>query len=56
VQDVRKAYDTAMIGRDRLLEGLTRKTGTAAEKASKAATTAAQAADKVDEALNRTAQ
>lgn len=53
VQDIRKAYDTAMTERDRLLEELTRKTGTAAEKATRAATTAAQAADKADEALNR---
>ncbi|WLG54020.1 hypothetical protein PSH77_15075 [Pseudomonas extremorientalis] len=56
VQDIRRAYDAAMIERDRLLEELTRKTGTAAEKASKAATTAAQAADKADEAINRAIQ
>lgn len=53
VQDIRRAYDAAMVERDRLLEELTKKTGTAAEKASKAATAAAQAADKADEALNR---
>ena len=53
VQDIRRAYAAAMIERDRLLEELTKKTGTAAEKASKAATTAAQAADKADETLNR---
>ncbi|MHA4979031.1 hypothetical protein ACX0K2_21310 [Pseudomonas extremorientalis] len=56
VQDIRRAYDAAMIERDRLLEELTRKTGTAPEKASKAATTAAQAADKADEAINRAIQ
>lgn len=56
VQDIRNAYDAAMSERDRLLEELTRKTGTAADKVSKAATTAAQAADKADEALNRMGQ
>lgn len=56
VEDIRKAYDTAMTERDRLLEELTRKTGTAADKATKAATTAAKAADKADEALNRVGQ
>lgn len=56
VQDIRKAYDTAMTERDKRLEELTRKTGTAADKATKAATTAAQAADKADEALSRAAQ
>lgn len=56
VTDIRKAYDTAMDERDKRLEDLTRKTGTAADKATKAATTAAQAADKADEALNRVNQ
>ena len=56
VQDIRKAYDAAMTERDRLLEELTRKTGTAADKSTKSSTTAAQAADKADEALNRVTQ
>ena len=56
VQEIRRAYDAAMIERDKRLEELTRLTGTAADKASKAATTAAQAADKADEALNRVSQ
>lgn len=56
VKSIREAYDTAMIERDKRLEELTRKTGTAADKATKAATTAAQAVDKADEALNRAAQ
>ncbi|MDL2185533.1 hypothetical protein P5706_15215 [Pseudomonas sp. ChxA] len=56
VRDIRKAHDAAMTERDRLLEELTRKAGTAADKANKAATTAAQAADKADEALNRATQ
>ena len=42
VTDIRKAYDTAMTERDKRLEELTRKTGTAADKA--------------DEALNRVSQ
>ena len=53
VKGIREAYDTAMTERDKRLEELTRKTGTAADKATKAATTAAQAVDKADEALNR---
>jgi len=56
VEEIRKAYDTAMEERDKRLEELTRKTGTAADKATKAATTAAQAADKADEALSRVNQ
>ncbi|MNZ35249.1 hypothetical protein D3C78_526410 [compost metagenome] len=46
VAEIRKAYDVAMAERDKRLDELTRKTGTAADKASKAA-------DKADEALNR---
>lgn len=46
VAEIRKAYDAAMAERDKRLDELTRKTGTAADKASKAA-------DKADEALNR---
>ncbi len=45
VTDIRKAYDTAMTERDKRLEELTRQTGTAAEKATKAATSAAKAVD-----------
>ena len=55
VEEVRKAYDTAMAERDQRLDELTRKTGTAADKASKAATTATQAADKVSEVVERQA-
>lgn len=56
VEEIRNAYDAAMDERDKRLEELTRKTGTAADKAAEAATTAAQAADKADEALNRAVQ
>ena len=55
VADIRHAYDTAMTERDMRLDELTRKTGTAADKASKAATTATQAADKVSEVVERKA-
>jgi hypothetical protein len=55
-QVIRKAYYTAMTERHKRLEELTRKTGTAADKATKAATIAAQAADKANEALNRATQ
>jgi predicted negative regulator of RcsB-dependent stress response len=53
VAQIRRAYDEASSQRDIRLDELTRKTGTAADKASKAAATATQAADKADEALNR---
>lgn len=53
VEEIRRAYDAAMTERDKRLDELTRKTGTAADKASKAATTATQAADKVSEAVER---
>lgn len=53
VEEIRKAYDTAMTERDMRLDELTRKTGSAADKASKAATTATQAADKVSEVVER---
>lgn len=60
VTQIRQAYDEASKQRDLRLDELTRKTGTAADKATKAATTATQAADtatqavdKADEALNR---
>ena len=43
-----------MTQRDKRLEELTRQTGTATDKASKAVTTVAKAADKADEAFNRT--
>lgn len=56
VEDIRRAYDTAMTERDMRLDELTRKTGTAADKASKAATTATQAADKAIEAADRVSQ
>ena len=56
VTDIRKAYDSAMDVRDTRLEVLTRKSGTAADKASWAGYTAAQAVDKADEALNRVGQ
>ena len=39
VTDMRKAYDTAMTERDKRLEELSRRTGTAADQATKAATT-----------------
>jgi len=45
-----------MTERDKRLEELTRETGTAADKATRAAPTAAQAVDKADEALNRVSQ
>ncbi|WP_111532795.1 hypothetical protein [Pseudomonas sp. 2848] len=53
VDEIRKAYDTALTERDKRMDDLTRKAESAATKASKAATTATQAADKADEALNR---
>ena len=53
VAEIRAAYDEATLQRDHRLDELTRKTGTAADKASKAAATATQAIDKADEALNR---
>lgn len=56
VEDIRRAYDTAMTERDMRLDELTRKTGTAADKASKAATTATVAADKAIEAVDRASQ
>lgn len=46
VAEIRAAYDEATRQRDHRLDELTRKTNTAAEKATKAA-------DKADEALNR---
>ncbi|MCQ0168448.1 hypothetical protein DN388_15940 [Pseudomonas sp. S12(2018)] len=46
VAEIRAAYDEATRQRDHRLDELTRKTSTAAEKATKAA-------DKADEALNR---
>lgn len=55
VEEIRRAYDTAMTERDMRLDELTRKTGTAADKASKAATTATRAADKVSEVVERQA-
>lgn len=54
--EVRQAYDTAMKERDARLDDLTRKTGTAADKASAAATTATKAADKAIEAADRVSQ
>ena len=54
--EVRQAYDTAMKERDKRLDDLTRKTGTAADKANAAATTATQAADKAIEAVDRASQ
>ncbi|WP_425503431.1 hypothetical protein [Pseudomonas gingeri] len=39
--------------RDKRLEELTRRAGTAADKVTKTPTTAVQAADKADEALNQ---
>lgn len=54
VDEIRKAYDAAMVERDQRLDELTSKAESAATKASKAATTATQAADKADEALSRT--
>ncbi|MBA1200373.1 hypothetical protein G7009_00955 [Pseudomonas capeferrum] len=54
VIEVRRAYDAAMQERDKRLDDLTRRTGTAVAQASRAATAATQAADKADEALNRT--
>lgn len=56
VEDIRSAYATAMSERDQRLDELTRKTGTAAEKATKAATTATQAVDKALEAVDRVSQ
>ncbi|MFP3447611.1 hypothetical protein [Pseudomonas sp. SIMBA_067] len=53
VAQIRQAYDEASKQRDIRLDELTRKTGTAADKASKAAATATKAIDKADEALNR---
>lgn len=53
VAEIRHAYDEASNQRDKRLDELTRKTGTAAEKATKAADTASQVVDKADEALNR---
>ncbi|MFK3945635.1 hypothetical protein [Pseudomonas fulva] len=53
--EIRSAYDEATKQRDHRLDELTRKTGSAAEKATKAAATATQAVDKADEALNRVA-
>lgn len=50
---MRKAYDAATEQRDLRLDELARQTGNAAAKASKAATTATQTAEKADEALNR---
>lgn len=46
VAEIRAAYDEATLQRDHRLDELTRKTSTAAEKATKAV-------DKADEALNR---
>ncbi|SDT01850.1 hypothetical protein SAMN05216598_3639 [Pseudomonas asplenii] len=56
VEEIRSAYAAAMNERDKRLDELTRKTGTAVEKASKAATTATQAADKALEAVDRVSQ
>lgn len=53
VAEVRRAYDAATEQRDLRLDELARQTGSAAAKASVAAKTATQAADKADEALNR---
>lgn len=53
VAEIRAAYDEATLQRDHRLDELTRKTSSAAEKATKAATTETKAADKADEALNR---
>lgn len=55
VAEVRQAYDAATEQRDLRLDELARQTGSAAAKASVAAKTATQAADKADEALNRVA-
>ncbi|MEN5036878.1 hypothetical protein [Pseudomonas sp. TWI929] len=53
VEEIRGAYAAAMNERDKRLDELTKKTGTAVEKASKAATTATQAVDKAFEAVGR---
>lgn len=55
-EEIRSAYATAMNERDQRLDELTRKTGTAVEKATKAANTATQAADKALEAVDRVSQ
>jgi len=56
VEDIRRAYATAMVERDHRLDELTRKTGTAAEKATKAANTATQAADVASQAAGKAAE
>ncbi|WHS04313.1 NADH-ubiquinone oxidoreductase MWFE subunit [Pseudomonas phage PseuP_222] len=53
VAEIRAAYDEAALQRDHRLDELTRKTSTAADKATNVATTATKAVDKADEALNR---
>lgn len=53
VAEVRTAYDEAIRQRDIRLDALTRKTGTAADKASEAAESASQVLGKADEAINR---
>ncbi|OLS61876.1 hypothetical protein [Pseudomonas putida] len=53
VDEIRHAYDAAMVERDKRLDELTQKAESAATSASNAATTATQAADKADEALTR---
>ena len=56
VEEIRSAYAAAMNERDQRLDELTRKTGTAAEKATKAANTATQAADVASQAAGKAAE
>ncbi|MDO7909490.1 hypothetical protein ACQKO6_14670 [Pseudomonas monteilii] len=51
VEEIRRAYDTALGERDRRLDELARRTDVAVTKAARAATAASQAVDKADEAL-----